>query len=462
MENCQLLAMGYDSQSVHHYEEITESTTIRAEKTENAWNSIFFVNEGELPAKINALTIPPGEKIWFHQNPSPKVVDATDYDISFIGQSSKSYVDAELFETVPDIHIVYGGLKLSSGKYLVWGRYTSLNGPAFILQFNADGTLDTDFNTNIGTGPNERITKVAEYPDGKILVAGWFTTFSGVARSRMVRLNVDGTIDATFTSSAPSSVWDFVLLPDGKIVYSGEQGGTDAFRRMNADGTADIAMQFPNARITSIIQQSTGRYIVFGFFSSMQGNTRLGIAAINENGGLDNSLIGNFRRNFDFNYGLYAILLPNDKILVWGDFTAYNGDEAFGIIQLNADGTRDTSFNGSFTTGAKPLEIIPFEDKYLVLSTAGVYNGKVINRLFLINADGSLAANQFGSGLNTVNIFEYSKSAGLVTTDEGIFLAAGYFSEYNGQEVPNRFLLLEKQPLRKQKVVVVKKRILKL
>ena len=56
--------------------------------------------------------------------------------------------------------------------------------------------------------------------------------------------------------------------------------------------------------------------------------------------------------------GLSAVALqPDGKIVIGGEFTSYNGDSAASdnVMRLNADGTRDTTFNagGSGTTGLK-------------------------------------------------------------------------------------------------------------
>ena len=34
-------------------------------------------------------------------------------------------------------------------------------------------------------------------PDGKILIGGWFTSWDGVPRNRLARLNANGTLDVT-------------------------------------------------------------------------------------------------------------------------------------------------------------------------------------------------------------------------------------------------------------------------
>jgi hypothetical protein len=59
--------------------------------------------------------------------------------------------------------------------------------------------------------------------DGKILVAGDFTTLNGsAARARIGRLNADGTLDESFAQTADQTVFSVKGLPDGKILIGGE------------------------------------------------------------------------------------------------------------------------------------------------------------------------------------------------------------------------------------------------
>ena len=65
------------------------------------------------------------------------------------------------------------------------------------LVFAQAGIADNDFNPQItgSYGFNNLgypISKILLQPDGKAIVCGRFTTFRGVSRNRIVRLNTDG------------------------------------------------------------------------------------------------------------------------------------------------------------------------------------------------------------------------------------------------------------------------------
>src|SRR5439155_1175455 len=75
-------------------------------------------------------------------------------------------------------------------------------------------------------GANSSVRAVALQPDGKILLGGDFTTLGGggighTARSRLGRLNPDGTLENSFNPGANSTVQALAVQADGKIVAGG-------------------------------------------------------------------------------------------------------------------------------------------------------------------------------------------------------------------------------------------------
>ena len=94
-----------------------------------------------------------------------------------------------------------------------------------MLKIKQDGTVDTTF-TNYGFGDDGQsfgIRTIEEQSDGKIMVGGSFTTYSGQTLGRIVRLNSTGTIDNTFNTGTGfnSQVNDIEIQSDGKYVCTG-------------------------------------------------------------------------------------------------------------------------------------------------------------------------------------------------------------------------------------------------
>ncbi len=79
-----------------------------------------------------------------------------------------------------------------------------------IARLNADGTLDTSFNSSGGVGlggTNNVVYSIALQEDGKLVIGGAFTRVNGSVVStttgvnRIARLNADGTLDTAFNRS---------------------------------------------------------------------------------------------------------------------------------------------------------------------------------------------------------------------------------------------------------------------
>src|SRR5206468_1632456 len=73
--------------------------------------------------------------------------------------------------------------------------------------------------------------------DGKIIIGGDFTTYSGTTRNRIARINADGTLDASFNpgTGASGTVYSTAVQSDGKIIIEG------SFTSYNGTGRNRIA-----------------------------------------------------------------------------------------------------------------------------------------------------------------------------------------------------------------------------
>src|SRR6185436_14359366 len=117
-----------------------------------------------------------------------------------------------------------------------------------------------------------------------------------------------------------------------------------------ADGYVGTVVIYPPATsstnttngVISPINANSGKILIGGAFTSVDGNQRSGIARLNVNGSVDNL----FRPGNGADGTVNSIVLQSDgRILVAGDFTHFNDLPANGIMRLNEDGTLDTTFN---------------------------------------------------------------------------------------------------------------------
>jgi uncharacterized delta-60 repeat protein len=339
------------------------------------------------------------------------------------------------------------------GKILVGGEFTAWDGVTVgrIVRLNADGTRDTAFTTNTGTGPGvgplREVLSVATQSDGKILVGGPFTTWNGVTVNRIVRLNADGTRDTAFTTNvgtaASGAVRSITVQPDGKILVGGDfsaWNGVTVNRivRLNADGTRDTAFTTntgtaAGSTVYSISLQLDGKILVGGLFTTWDGVTVGRIVRLNADGTRDTAFTTNV--GTAANSGLWSFFLqPDGKILVGGEFTAWDGVTVNRIVRLNADGTRDTAFTTNVgTAGDNAVRSISLQPdgKILVGGLFTAWDGVTVNRIVRLNADGTR---------DTAFTTNVGTAAGAVLQQikvqpDGKILVGGFFTTWNGATV---------------------------
>jgi uncharacterized delta-60 repeat protein len=190
---------------------------------------------------------------------------------------------------------VYPTNSIYAGKVLFGGVFTSFNGTAIndFARLNADGSLDTNFNANLGLGANDAVRAIAVQSDGRVLVGGSFTSFNGHALNRIVRLNADGTLDTNFTANVGSgvsdTVEDFALQPDNRIVVVGQftldNGVTrNRITRLMPSGAVDPTINFgdgANGDVDAVVvQPADGMLVIGGSFSQYDDQAVENIARI--------------------------------------------------------------------------------------------------------------------------------------------------------------------------------------
>lgn len=116
---------------------------------------------------------------------------------------------------------------------------------AVILTSAARAQDESTFGLNAAAGA------VQIQEDGKLLVAGAFTQYNGLAVPGIIRLNPDGTLDPSYKASntiPPGSRLE--LKPNGKLLYYGlnpaiPDGFPRNVARLGSDGAADPAFHLP-------------------------------------------------------------------------------------------------------------------------------------------------------------------------------------------------------------------------
>ena len=275
-----------------------------------------------------------------------------------------SNIGAGASSTINKIVVRYDGKIFIVGAFTVWngtsvGRFVCLN---------SDGTVDTAFMANVGTGAvsNSVLTIAIDYLD-RIVLGGSFTSWNGMTSYRIVRLNTDGTRDNAFTiqtGGAANSTVNSVVTVDDKIIVGGDftyWDGTTVGRivRLNDNGSRDTAFTTntgtgANSGILVIATDPDQRILIGGYFTTWNGTIVRRFARLNANGSLDTAFTTN--TGSGANSLVYAIAVQSDgKILLGGQFTAWNGTTVGRIVRLESTGTIDTAFTGNNGAGANSI-----------------------------------------------------------------------------------------------------------
>jgi uncharacterized delta-60 repeat protein len=319
----------------------------------------------------------------------------------------------------------------SDGKAVMGGSFPMYNGTGRrnIARVNSDGSLDAAYATN--TGANDVVYDCKLQPDGKILIAGLFTLVNGVSRNRIARLNTDGSIDPTFAppSGMDGSVYSLALQPDGKILIAGEFGlvnGTvrNRIARLNADGSTDQTFNpgsGGNNEAYRVLLQPDGKVLLGGVFTQFNGAAVGRLVRLTSTGAVDNMFsTGTGMDSYVFDFALQA----DGKIIVGGNFTAYNGTLRSRIARLNADGTLDQSYNMGFDNAIRRMAF-QADGKLLVGGAFTLVNGYTRQCCARLNADGSVDAS-FDAGVVNGAVLSVAPLA------DGRIVFGGTFGTFGG------------------------------
>ena len=262
---------------------------------------------------------------------------------------------------------------------------------------------------------------------------------------------MDGKVDTTFTllgSGFDNNVKSLDLQTDGKIVVGGtftsyNDGSSHlciGIARLNTNGTFDTTFNSSGTGFDNIVSfliiQTDGKIVVGGDFTAYNdgsGHACIGIARLNTDGTFDNTFVNG--PGIGFNAVVSSLIIQTDgKIIAGGNFTAYNDGSAHvctKIARLNTDGTFDTTFNSSgtgFDVTVSSL-ILQTDGKIVVGGSFTSYNdgsAHVCNSIARLNIDGTFDNTFNGSGTG----FDSFVSALALQTD-GKIVVGGDFASYN-------------------------------
>lgn len=264
------------------------------------------------------------------------------------------------------------------GKIVVGGYSSTAMGADFAAaRYNADGTLDNTFSGNGKVSVDfdddwDYGLSLVLQTDGKIVLGGYRYEINTDYDFALARFNSDGNLDNTYSGDGKTTtdfgfmtdyISEIILQPDGKIVAAGF-GMSDVtyfedfcLARYNVSGSLDASFGVGGKVMTEVAEysdecwamalQPDGKILVGGF-SDTSPDAKMSVLRYHPDGTLDASFDGDgiaLLTVMGLAPAVQSIYVRSDnKILLSG--TVLNGSSGdFFLVQLNEDGTFDTSFD---------------------------------------------------------------------------------------------------------------------
>lgn len=293
------------------------------------------------------------------------------------------------------------------------------------------------------------VTECFVYDDGSLLIVGGFNSYNGIIRKGIIKLLPNGELDNTFNyiSGFQGGVLGLEPHPDGGFIlfggfttYNGQPvNGLIWIDEMgNQNSSLNIGSGFyyngaTAAQVYAAAVQNDGKILVAGNFFSYQGNACDRFFRLNADGSVDESFI--VQNYLPAMLDIFVIKIQDDnKILIGGNISAYGTNSNDGVVRIMPDGTEDNSF------------ILPNLTAYLVKAIEITNDGNILigggilgqnsHCLEKVDFSGNVITS-FSDGLG----FEFSSSAPSVRCiyedTDGSLLVGGYFKSYDGYPAVN-------------------------
>jgi uncharacterized delta-60 repeat protein len=337
--------------------------------------------------------------------------------------------------------------------------------PPFMVRATPTGSV------GLNVGQEQLLTATAVYPafisagfdgpvyatavqaDGKILVGGSFSTYNNVSCQYLARLNVDGTLDASFTmgTDLDNMVYAIAVQGNGDILIGGAftkfkgtvRGG---LARLSPAGALDALFapsSFNGGPVRAIATQPNNSVLVGGEFTSYGPTTNPAlnsayVVRLDNTGTLDSNFATNTHNaatSINVNAAVLA-LLPSSSgdILVGGRFSAGRR----GIARLTSAGMLDTNF-GPVANIPAGIEIAAIAEDGPRVWVGGSYSSSGTTTAAYLNLLDNVGqpVSSFSSGFATGTTGTSVRVNSLAVLPTGQLLVGGEFTTYATQQHGN-------------------------
>ena len=254
----------------------------------------------------------------------------------------------ETWNPNPDSQIY--SIAVSGSDIYVGGSFTTIGGQSrnrIAKLNNTNGNADATWNPN-----SDSDVLCIEVSGSDVYVGGYFVSIGGQSRNYLAKLNnTNGNADATWNPNSDGYIYDIAvsgsdIYVGGDLSSIGGQSRIGIAKLNNTNGNADATWNPNSDGIVNGIAILSSDIYVGGDFSDIGGQARSNIAKLNNTNGNADATWDPAASGFDD--GVYDIAVSGSSVYVAGDFTSIGGQSRFGIAKLNnTNGNADSSWDAS-------------------------------------------------------------------------------------------------------------------
>ncbi|MES2694228.1 MAG: immunoglobulin domain-containing protein [Verrucomicrobiota bacterium] len=252
----------------------------------------------------------------------------------------------------------YDAFLQPDGKIIIAGTIIVTGRGAKVARLNADGSIDTSFDSISALSNAGEVRSVIALPDGTIVVGAAFGP---------IRLMSNGAYDPSYVSTPDRLIYagGFSRLGPGSsklYYYISNHNSFGALipelRRLDAGGTLDSSFNVPGVTLPSTAQPfpfaswDEKSFYFIAALTTDRAHQRLAVIRTDANGVIDPRFNPRFSRRAASAWRI--VRQPDGKYVVAGALDHANGTaihpEIYNCIRLNADGSLDRGFQAPPTT----------------------------------------------------------------------------------------------------------------
>jgi uncharacterized delta-60 repeat protein len=353
----------------------------------------------------------------------------------------------------------------AEGNVYVGGLFTAVSGVrrTDLARLHPDGSVDLSFEPDVSICLNcdadatETVSAMAIGPDGKLVIAGYFTKINGISRRSVVRLHTanEGCAGVVAVREPVFYFSETNLEARIPVIRRGNNAAAISVSYATGSFLPDALNAVPGVDYLSqsnllVLAPGQSRTTIFipllkdvvtepnkNFYLRLDSPTdgvlgwpaQARITIVNDEslgkpGTFDATFRPQLKRQDSWNAVEGIAPEPDGRILIRGSFTSVDGVPCQGFAILTANGRRDPTWN-TILDGRVTCFTFPAAPKRILLGGEfQTVNGTACRGLALIRADGSVDSS-FGAQLNGV-------VTAIQALTNGMVFVAGAFDTVNG------------------------------